>query len=295
MRVQRERLGAPSLEALAATLVANAATEAAGAAAKSAKAIDAAPIWPKDPKRERPASPEPRLSTARPPDRPQSAAPELPSGWGDRVSTLTEGAFGAHNWNPTKPEGVDEQIRGAPPREAAAAPTPVTAAPSIPPPTQSTFTPGIREVPPAMQSTPPPQAVAAPPATALPPAAKAIAPAIQSVLTMMTARVGACSAAVGGGDAAAAAAAAEISNIWAQAQRALKQYESAMENAADPLQTLLPASKDPPRLAPRPEGMLSDAGDGAPPGFGDRQTAVSEADLVRRGVIMHQAPLSESR
>ena len=327
VREQFQRSGAPKLETIAAALVAQAAKEAAEA--KSTYALDTAPAWPKrnrpdtpaEPPRESPNSGRPTSSLAG--FRPGQAevgsigggggGSSLPEGWGNRTATLTDGAFGAHRWGPTAPDGVEEQPPGLqqqqqqPPAQmaASAAPAPATAAKASAPTAPLAESPPPRKEKPPPNTPPLPQPPPNPPAeqqqqqeprlaaqvaaASLPPAAQRMAPALQGVLSMLTTRVGACSAAVGSGDAAAAAsAAAEIQNIWAQAQMALKQYEAAFSSGGG-ASGGGSGSSGAVREMPRGSGMYKSevGGGGLPEGWGNRHS--SEEELVRRGIIMPEA------
>ena len=246
--------------------------------------------WPAAPKRNRPSSPS--ATTA-----------SVPDGWRDRMTTRAEGAFGAHAWVPPKPPGVAELVPHAKPTgplaDATATPggaanelrsiprPPEPPAPSAPAASQKNATPIAT---PMVQSKPPPPATAAD-LSHLSPAAARIAPALQGALAMLTQRVNACTSAVGSGDAKTAAAEAKtISALWKQAELALKQFESA-------------AAPDEPRLSPAPPTTDSGSGGGGsggssgsgglPAGWGSRQTATTEEDLVRRELIPPPTTLSQ--
>ena len=117
---------------------------------------------------------------------------------------------------------------------------------------------------------------------------------------MLNARVGVCSAAVGSGDgAAAAAAASEISTIWAQAQAALRQYELALgggETTSVGARVVGTSSGGEGGGAAVVGAKVSapplGGGLELPAGWGSRQSSTSEAELVRKGVILPQAPVT---
>ena len=121
---------------------------------------------------------------------------------------------------------------------------------------------------------------------------------LQGVLSMLNARVGVCSAAVGSGDgAAAAAAASEISTIWAQAQAALRQYELALgggetTSAESRVCGTSSGGEGGGAAVVGAEVSATPLSGGVPAGWGSRQSSTSEAELVRKGVILPQAPIS---
>ena len=101
----------------------------------------------------------------------------------------------------------------------------------------------------------------------------------------------ACSDAVGSGDAAVATqAAAEIDNMWTQAQAALQKYETAMGARAAGQVRLMPR----PQEMARPQELGGGGSTGLPEGWGNRQTMMSEAELVQKGIIAPPDPLSSS-
>ena len=108
---------------------------------------------------------------------------------------------------------------------------------------------------------------------------------------MIAARMQACSNAVGSGDAAVATqAAAEIDNMWTQAQAALQKYETAMGARAAGQVRLMPR----PQEMARPQELGGGGSTGLPEGWGNRQTMMSEAELVQKGIIAPPDPLSSS-
>ena len=152
------------------------------------------------------------------------------------------------------------------------------------------------EPPPPPAPTPAPQASraaeeppAVPKAVGLPAEAMRIAPALQGALTLLNARVAACNASVGKGDVQEATkAASEITAIWAQAESALKLFQTAMGGGG----------KSEPRLMPRPAELMTSCGGGGgggsdlPFGFGASRHQ-SESELVKAGRILPQDPLGE--
>ena len=305
--------GLPSLESIARALVDAA---AAGDADESNEA------WPISSKRLRSTTQPPQTS---PPDeQPEGSGKaagggdSLPSGWAHRTATLSEGAFGSHRWEAPAPEGVpegqgwDEPPTGgagheppkiplkAEPREQGSGRAELRETSAVGSGKASVVT--ERDLPPPSPPPPEPEAgrtrVSPPPPASLPPAARQMAPMLQGVLSMLNARVGVCSAAVGSGDgAAAAAAASEISTIWAQAQAALRQYELALGGGET-------TSAEPRVCGTSSGGEVGGAAvvgaevsatplsGGVPAGWGSRQSSTSEAELVRKGVILPQAPIS---
>jgi len=242
--------------------------------------------WSTAPKRNRPSSP---TAMAAP------AAAAVPEGWRDRMATRTEGAFGAHAWVPPKPPGVPEVVPQVKPTTLTdgtklgavddGIPKPPEPPPE-PPPERSAPSPS-QMAPPSTSCKPSLPAPAAEPST-LPPAAARLAPALQGALALLTQRVSACTAAVGSGDAKTASAEAKaISSLWAQAELALKQFESAV--TGEP-------RISPPVPAPTQAtdmGMVGSGGGAVPAGWGSRQTACSEEELVRRGIIPPPTTLSQ--
>ena len=150
--------------------------------------------------------------------------------------------------------------------------------------------------------------------TELPEAAARIAPVLQAALDALNSRVSACSSAVGAGDLAATSTeAAAIKMLWSQAEKALQVFETAMQasakepplggggggsggggggelaafaafpNSTAPVVATSGSGSAPVAMAA--SGALAGSTSDVPIGWGSRHTAMSEEELVRKGII----------
>ena len=275
-REMRERLvaerGAPSLDALAAALVAGGSDGATTDLTKAA--------WPLSPKRTRPLSPSPDATAEV--QRSSSVTESLPEGWGERQSAIPDGAFGAHSWTAARPPGLDEGVPTTLFTGEAAVEAPRPASPDASESRKATERAQPEQVPPLPVSAP----TTAPGerrAPELSPDAQRLAPVLQGALSMLATRIEACSAAVGKGDAREASAeAATIKGIWEQVEAAMSKFQAAQGGGEV---RLSPA-------VPMPAGSSAGGDTSMPFGWGNRHA--TETDLVRSGKIAPPTPLSGS-
>ena len=188
-----------------------------------------------------------------------AAAHSLPLGWNARH---TSGAFGGHSWG-TVVAPAEPAVNEAAAADALATAATAMAAESAP------------------KEAPPP---AAPPPPELPRGAKMMVGPIQTALASLRAQSDAAAAAVPTADLATLAASiAQIGALSAVVQQAVAAFETAVATGDAP--TVARAAdvpgddRDPP-----PEAGGGD--DSLPFGWGERQSNLSERELVRRGKIV---------